>query len=897
MTTTAFNDSPTSVAVSDLAHASSLLGTPAGELVLRMTAGPHVGRVVRLSAAKCSIGSSADCTLRLRGRGIEPLHCLILRGAEQTIIRRWSSDTRLNDRPFDDAPLVGGDRLSVGPLEFQVLAAPERLRETTVGKPRRPEVELAAALERIERLTERLDLANRQGRRRLRSVIARLRKYQLRLNDLEGRRSQLAQEREQLQAERTRLTEQAADLQRRADELHRRTEAAADDVRARDEQAALSLQARESELAARAKTLDERLAAVEAGQRKLAEREAECVARGEELRRRADECEGRESAANMTAAELKQREERLVAADAELKLREERWGAGSAELRAREDRLAADAAALELRRERAAADAAELKLHRELLTADAADLQRREAALAAATETLQRNEADVAARCQALKNHWAELVERESRLERDREALNRRERESAEAPPPAIQAEPEEENQAAEAREETRRLLEQEREALDRIRDACEQRQVALDERQAELARRRETLELAARVLDRRAQLVETEAASLAEQAATPPAEPTPPEPAVDAEQGVADRLRIEHLEAQVQTWRDEAKHWKHQFDELHLRDALKGAVPTTVVEQPNAVAAEPESIEEPAVGEASQAVAAPEDAAVDVAPQAELESAVREDGPVVAEPIDEAAPGVVDEDVVEATDERLSEPVKETPQSESAADVLRRLGMTPETDGEEPAAPPPPPAAVSPKPAAVEHHEPEESLDVYMQQLFQRLGVKQGAAPAAAASPSPTTTRTPVADPQVEAAAEKSVAPPAPVVPLTAEEFKARSVAAERKSDLSALRELANVSAKTAIAKHQVKTQSNKSKWKLLTALGSLAVAGVSGWAYLIQGYDWGKYGVVAGAAIAVLSMLQSFGAKYRAAKSARSLDDVLQKSMSRAPTKEAVE
>src|SRR5689334_16559959 len=76
----------------------SLLGTSHGDLVLRMTNGPHAGRVVRLSSAKCSIGSAADCTLRLRGAGLDPVHCVILRGSRQTIVRRWSGDTRLNDR-------------------------------------------------------------------------------------------------------------------------------------------------------------------------------------------------------------------------------------------------------------------------------------------------------------------------------------------------------------------------------------------------------------------------------------------------------------------------------------------------------------------------------------------------------------------------------------------------------------------------------------------------------------------------------------------------------------------------------------------------------------------------------------------------------------------------------
>ena len=38
------------------------------------------GQIVRLRAAKCTVGSGPQCTLRLRARGVGPLHCLIVRG-------------------------------------------------------------------------------------------------------------------------------------------------------------------------------------------------------------------------------------------------------------------------------------------------------------------------------------------------------------------------------------------------------------------------------------------------------------------------------------------------------------------------------------------------------------------------------------------------------------------------------------------------------------------------------------------------------------------------------------------------------------------------------------------------------------------------------------------------
>ncbi len=100
---------------------AALLGQPAKRLALRLCNTPQKGRIVRLAAAKCTIGAANDCTLRLRADGVAPLHCLILRGPNGTVIRRWAEDTRLNDRNFSDAPLAIGDRLGIGPVELEVV--------------------------------------------------------------------------------------------------------------------------------------------------------------------------------------------------------------------------------------------------------------------------------------------------------------------------------------------------------------------------------------------------------------------------------------------------------------------------------------------------------------------------------------------------------------------------------------------------------------------------------------------------------------------------------------------------------------------------------------------------------------------------------------------------------
>jgi hypothetical protein len=94
---------------------------PSAELTLRICGTAHDGRLVRLRGAKCTIGTDRQCTLRLKASGVSPLHCLIIRSAERTIVRRWSVETRLNGRDFSEAILQIGDRLKVGTVEFEVV--------------------------------------------------------------------------------------------------------------------------------------------------------------------------------------------------------------------------------------------------------------------------------------------------------------------------------------------------------------------------------------------------------------------------------------------------------------------------------------------------------------------------------------------------------------------------------------------------------------------------------------------------------------------------------------------------------------------------------------------------------------------------------------------------------
>jgi hypothetical protein len=191
-----------------------LSGDPAGSLRLRLRNTERSGQVLQIASPKCTVGSSPFCKLRLKARGVAPLHCLILRGAAGMIVRRWSADTRLNGAAFSDAPLRAGDRLGIGPIEFEVLpesdgAPPVPCRASPARGRTSPLAAAAAAspadtgqLLRIERLARRLTESRSRQRRRARRILGRLRRSR---KDVESLRSQVETTRRDLDEAEARL--------------------------------------------------------------------------------------------------------------------------------------------------------------------------------------------------------------------------------------------------------------------------------------------------------------------------------------------------------------------------------------------------------------------------------------------------------------------------------------------------------------------------------------------------------------------------------------------------------------------------------------------------------------------------------------------------------------------
>lgn len=103
-------------------RASPLLGSAPAPLVLKIEGTERDGQILRIHTAKCLVGSGADCQLRLIAADVLPRHCVIYRGRGGMGVKSWTRDTRVNGNTVSETWLRIGDRLSLGSLNFEVLA-------------------------------------------------------------------------------------------------------------------------------------------------------------------------------------------------------------------------------------------------------------------------------------------------------------------------------------------------------------------------------------------------------------------------------------------------------------------------------------------------------------------------------------------------------------------------------------------------------------------------------------------------------------------------------------------------------------------------------------------------------------------------------------------------------
>ncbi len=80
-------------------------------------------REFRTKDASISLGADPACTIQLSGDEVAPLHCLIVRDQNQTLIRNLSENSLLNEQPFRDEVLGEGDVIRIADTTIEVLSS------------------------------------------------------------------------------------------------------------------------------------------------------------------------------------------------------------------------------------------------------------------------------------------------------------------------------------------------------------------------------------------------------------------------------------------------------------------------------------------------------------------------------------------------------------------------------------------------------------------------------------------------------------------------------------------------------------------------------------------------------------------------------------------------------
>ncbi|GAB6164604.1 hypothetical protein JCM19992_06040 [Thermostilla marina] len=476
--------------------------TRPGETVFRIVGSSRDGQLLRVRSPRITIGSGANCTLRLRARGVRPLHCLVLRGTRHTIMRAWHPDTRLNGRSVRDAVLTAGDRLTLGPVELEFVGAGENVpvdppKAANRRVPPKPDENAAAghatlrvqadpaatrvphaphderavrpilkadgephrsgsdvaALETLRRdydLLQEKHAAAQAEIARLRAELKSLREA----NAAPSQESSVSVDRQELEELRTRLKEWEAELVDQENALTRRREAM--------ESEAARLERERAQLAVERKTIAEQRDELEAFRRKWQEAAA-CDSQQEDGRAAQEAAfQAREQTLAEAEARLEERLFAVVERESQAEQLLEEIGKQEETIKEREARLIEHEEALEKER-------ASLESQRE-------QLQRREQRVAQQEKELSLR-AQTVGQTNALAEQREELALRERSVAQQAKAIEDRADRLA-----ALEAE-------LEQREATIRRLQEE---LDRQREMLHRREEALREREEAFARRLE---------------------------------------------------------------------------------------------------------------------------------------------------------------------------------------------------------------------------------------------------------------------------------------------------------------------------------------------------------------------------------------------------------------------
>jgi len=104
---------------------------------VKILQGSNTGKDLKIPAPKCTIGRGEDCHLRPNSDAISRHHCVIVTTENEVIVRDLKSrnGTFVNEEKVaDEAVLLNGDVLRVGPLQFEMII------EQSVAKPKRTKI-------------------------------------------------------------------------------------------------------------------------------------------------------------------------------------------------------------------------------------------------------------------------------------------------------------------------------------------------------------------------------------------------------------------------------------------------------------------------------------------------------------------------------------------------------------------------------------------------------------------------------------------------------------------------------------------------------------------------------------------------------------------------------------
>jgi hypothetical protein len=97
-------------------------------------------RTYPLADGKCTIGSSPRCRIRLPATEAQPLQCLVALESGAATVTRWAAGVLLNGREFSQCELHAGDQLTIGPwaIRWDAAGRPDDSlpRERDSGPPR-----------------------------------------------------------------------------------------------------------------------------------------------------------------------------------------------------------------------------------------------------------------------------------------------------------------------------------------------------------------------------------------------------------------------------------------------------------------------------------------------------------------------------------------------------------------------------------------------------------------------------------------------------------------------------------------------------------------------------------------------------------------------------------------